>query len=40
MTENIGKPIRLFVLNERIGQLCTQTLFLPNDLNAGKPLSV
>ena len=30
----------LFLLNIRFGQPCTQTLFLPNNLNAGKPLSV
>ena len=34
------KTIRLFVVNERFGQVCTQTLSLPNDMNAGKPLYV
>ncbi|MBO4930631.1 MAG: hypothetical protein J6I42_00475, partial [Clostridia bacterium] len=31
---------RLFLLNDRFGQICTQTLSLPKNLNAGKPLSV
>ena len=37
---NFKFPPWLFVVNERFGQICTQTLSLPKNLNAGKPLSV